>query len=153
MKSITIHGLDGPLWSMLKAKSEFEGMSLNKTIKMLLENSLDVLDILASSDIVYISIFVLGELYAGFKGGTKEKYNIEILNTFLHKPGVKILNATNETSQYFALIKNQLKKAGNPIPVNDIWIAAHAIESGSILVSYDRHFKFVDNLRLWDGYL
>ncbi len=42
MKSITIHGLDGPLWSMLKAKSEFEGMSLNKTIKMLLENSLGI---------------------------------------------------------------------------------------------------------------
>ncbi len=42
MKSITIHGLDGPLWSMLKAKSESESMSLNKTIKMLLENSLGI---------------------------------------------------------------------------------------------------------------
>ncbi|MDM8535636.1 hypothetical protein QUF70_02645 [Desulfobacterales bacterium HSG17] len=42
MKSITIHGLDKPLWSMLKTKSEFEGMSLNKTIKMLLENALGI---------------------------------------------------------------------------------------------------------------
>lgn len=42
MKSITIHGLDGPLWSMLKAKSESEGMSLSKTIKMLLESSLGI---------------------------------------------------------------------------------------------------------------
>ncbi|MCD4719689.1 MAG: hypothetical protein K8S13_07475 [Desulfobacula sp.] len=42
MKSITIHGLDGPLWSMLKAKSESESMSLNKTIKMLLEKSLGI---------------------------------------------------------------------------------------------------------------
>jgi len=42
MKSITVHGLDGPLWSMLKAKSESEGISLNKTIKMLLENSLGI---------------------------------------------------------------------------------------------------------------
>jgi hypothetical protein len=42
MKSITIHGLDGPLWSMLKTKSEYEGLSLNKTVKMLLENALGV---------------------------------------------------------------------------------------------------------------
>ncbi len=116
----------------------------------LLTGADEVLDIIATSDIVYMSIFILGELYAGFKGGTKEKYNIEILNNFLHKPGVKILNATDETAQYFALIKNQLKKAGKPIPVNDIWIAAHAIESGSILVSYDHHFNFIDNLRHWE---
>ncbi|MDM8535635.1 type II toxin-antitoxin system VapC family toxin [Desulfobacterales bacterium HSG17] len=116
----------------------------------LLTGADEVLDIIATSDTVYMSIFVLGELYAGFKGGTKEKYNIEILNTFLHKPGVKILNATDETAQYFALVKNQLKKAGKPIPVNDIWIAAHAVESGSILVSYDHHFNVIDNLRLWD---
>jgi tRNA(fMet)-specific endonuclease VapC len=110
----------------------------------------EVLDIIAATDIVYMSVFVLGELYAGFKGGTKEKYNIEILNNFLHKPTVKILNATNETAEFFALVKNQLKKKGKPIPVNDIWISAHAIESGSLLVTYDNHFNSIENLRVWD---
>ncbi len=42
MKSITIHGLDDPVWSTLKAKSESEGLSLNKTIKMLLESALGI---------------------------------------------------------------------------------------------------------------
>lgn len=117
----------------------------------LLSGANEVLDIIAVTDTVYMSIFVLGELYAGFKGGTKEKYNIKVLNNFLHKPSVKILNATNETAEFFALIKNQLKKIGKPIPVNDIWISAHTIESGSILVSYDNHFNSIENLRIWDS--
>jgi predicted nucleic acid-binding protein len=41
-------------------------------------------------------------------------------------------------------------KAGAPIPVNDVWIAAHALETGSILVSFDAHFSRVPGLRLWD---
>ena len=117
----------------------------------LLSGANEVLDIIAVTDTVYMSIFVLGELYAGFKGGTKEKYNLKVLNNFLHKPSVKILNATNETAEFFALIKNQLKKIGKPIPVNDIWISAHTIESGSILVSYDNHFNSIENLRIWDS--
>ncbi len=117
----------------------------------LLSGANEVLDIIAVTDTVYMSIFVLGELYAGFKGGTKEKYNIKVLNNFLQKPTVKILNATNETAEFFALIKNQLKKIGKPIPVNDIWISAHTIESGSILVSYDNHFNSIENLRIWDS--
>ena len=117
----------------------------------LLSGANEVLDIIAVTDTVYMSIFVLGELYAGFKGGTKEKYNIKVLNNFLQKPTVKILNATNETAEFFALIKNQLKKIGKPIPVNDIWISAHTIESGSILVSYDKHFNSIENLRIWDS--
>ncbi|MCA1792819.1 MAG: hypothetical protein ABR534_04395 [Desulfotignum sp.] len=42
MKSITIHGLEEPLWSLVKSKAEFEGLSLNKTIKKLLEKSLGI---------------------------------------------------------------------------------------------------------------
>ncbi len=116
----------------------------------LLNGANEVLDIITESDIIYMSIFILGELYAGFKGGNKENYNKKVLNDFLHKPGVKILNATNETAEFFALIKNQLKKTGKPIPVNDIWICAHTIESGSILVTYDNHFNSIQNLRIWE---
>lgn len=42
MKSITIHGLEEPLWSLVKSKAELEGLSLNKTIKKLLEKSLGI---------------------------------------------------------------------------------------------------------------
>ena len=110
----------------------------------------DVLNMLGIADIVYMSIFILGELFTGFKGGEREKENIQNLNSFLTKPAVNILNGTIETSEFFGLIKHNLKLKGVPIPVNDIWIAAHTIESGSILVTYDEHFKNIENIRLWE---
>ena len=109
-----------------------------------------VLDTIVNAETVYMSIFVLGELFAGFSGGSKEKQNREILNRFLLKPTVKILNATTETAEVFGHIKSNLKTAGSPIPINDVWIAAHAIETGSVLVSFDSHFKNVPGIRLWN---
>jgi len=97
-----------------------------------------------------MSIFVLGELYAGFAGGTKERGNKDTLNRFLLKPSVKILNATSETAEVFGIVKQDLKKAGTPSPINDGWIAAHALETGSTLVTYDGHFKKIAGLRRWD---
>ena len=63
---------------------------------------------------------------------------------------MKILNATTETAQIFGVIKSDLGKAGTPLPVNDVWIAAHAVETGSIIISYDRHFNIIPGIRLWD---
>ena len=111
----------------------------------------EVLRVLAEADIIYLSIFVQGELYAGFKGGNREQENIAILQVFQDKPRVSILNATSETAEIFAQIKNQLKTAGTPLPINDIWIAAHAMETGSGVVTYDKHFTRVPGIRLWRG--
>jgi tRNA(fMet)-specific endonuclease VapC len=115
-----------------------------------LKGDLDVLNILGSADIVYMSIFVLGELFTGFKGGEKEKDNINNLYSFLNKPAVNVLNGTIETSEIFGMIKHNLKIKGVPLPINDIWIAAHTLESGSVLITYDGHFKSIENIRLWD---
>jgi tRNA(fMet)-specific endonuclease VapC len=110
----------------------------------------DVLDALGAAEIVYMSVFVLGELHAGFAGGSKERENKEILHRFLLKPTVKILNATSETAEVFGLLKSNLRKAGTPIPINDIWIASHGVETGSTIITYDKHFKKIAGLRLWD---
>lgn len=109
-----------------------------------------MLDVLAAADIVYMSIFVLGELYAGFISGSKEQENKETLHSFLLKPRVKILNATSETAEVFGSVKSNLMKAGTPIPINDVWVAAHGIETGSTVITYDRHFKKIAGLRLWN---
>ncbi len=110
----------------------------------------NVFHFIAKSSIVYMSIFVLGELYAGFKGGNKEKENKNILERFLNKPSVRILDATSETSEIFGQVKNNLKVAGTPIPINDVWIASHAIETGATILTYDEHFKNIAGIRLWD---
>ena len=109
-----------------------------------------VLEALGGAEVVYMSIFVLGELQAGFLGGGKLQANKTILHKFLHKPTVQILNTTSETAEYFGMVKDALKKAGTPLPINDVWIAAHAMETGSVLVTYDHHFASVQGLRLWE---
>lgn len=109
-----------------------------------------VLSSLAESDVVYMSIFVLGELYAGFKGGNKEQENTQLLKRFIQKSTVEILEATEETSKIFGQLKNDLKKAGTPLPINDVWIAAHTLESGSTLITYDIHFREIPGIRFWE---
>jgi tRNA(fMet)-specific endonuclease VapC len=109
-----------------------------------------LLQVLARADIVYMSVFVLGELYSGFRAGNREAWNKEILDRFLSKPTVRILDATHETSEIFGFIKNNLRKAGTPLPIKDVWIASHSMESGSTLITHDAHFKYIPGLLLWD---
>ncbi len=111
----------------------------------------EVLDALAQSEIVYFSVFVLGELYAGFKGGGRELENLKTLRLFLQKPSVRVLNASNETAEIFGKLKNDLKRAGTPLPINDVWIASHAMETGSVIVTYDGHFLKIPGIRIWHG--
>lgn len=117
----------------------------------LLCGSTQVSDTLAHADVVYVSVFVLGELYAGFKGGSKETANKALLDRFLRRPTVRILAATRETAEVFAEIKDTLRRAGTPLPLTDVWIAAHAIETGAILATFDAHFRKIAGLRLWDA--
>lgn len=109
-----------------------------------------VLKEIEDSDIIYFSVIVIGELLSGFKGGSKEKQNKNILTRFFEKTSVEIINATIETSEFFAHIKHQLKMKGSPIPINDVWIAAHVFETGSTLITYDSHFSKVPGIKLWD---
>ena len=107
-----------------------------------------LLDILARSRTVYMSIFVLGELFAGFKGGRREASNRKLLERFLSREGIKRAHATTETAEIFAGVKDGLRRAGTPIPINDVWIASHTIETGSTLVTFDEHFSRVPGLRI-----
>jgi tRNA(fMet)-specific endonuclease VapC len=109
-----------------------------------------VLSTLSSADVVYLSIFVIGELLGGFIGGKRNRENRSELDEFKSKSIVKVLSATEETAQIFASIKNNLTLAGTPLPINDIWIAAHALETGAAIVTYDRHFQLVQGVRMVD---
>ena len=108
-----------------------------------------VLDALGEAAEVYLSIFVIGELYFGFTAGTKGKKNREVLTQFLKKPTVKIIHTTMETAEIFGRLKTSLKKRGSPIPVNDLWIASHSIETGSFLLTFDSHFKTIPEVILY----
>lgn len=68
---------------------------------------------------------------------------------FGHLQGHSVQYITNETAQIFSALQLDLKQKGTPIPTHDIWIAALAIETGSVVVTYDRHFLNVVKARVW----
>lgn len=109
-----------------------------------------VLEVLGKAETVYISVVVIAELLVGFKGGTKKAENQRLLDKFLHKSTVKVLNITTETAEIFSELQYKLKKSGNPLPINDVWIASSAVETGSIVITYDNHFRQIHSIRLWD---
>ncbi len=115
---------------------------------LLLHDQLIAKTLTEASHIVFSSI-VIGELLYGYKKGSKELININRLNVFLSHPSVDVINVTKNTAQFYALIRNELANNGSPMPSNDMWIAAHAIESNSTLLTYDKHFQNIPNLRIW----
>jgi tRNA(fMet)-specific endonuclease VapC len=109
-----------------------------------------VLTIIARARTVYMSVFVMGELYAGFRGGNREQENRAMLESFLAQPTCETVTAGKETARIFGDLKNNLKKAGTPLPINDVWIASHTIEVGATLMSYDKHFNQITGLNRWN---
>jgi len=109
-----------------------------------------VFDYIIEAEEIYMSTVMIGELFAGFIGGKRYIQNREDLKIFLQKEGVKILNVSIETAEIFGELKAELSRKGKMIPLNDIWIASHAIETGSKIVTFDSHFKHISGLRIWE---
>ena len=97
-------------------------------------------------DEVRIPLVVLGELKAGFYGGTQTSRNEALLHKLLAKTTVGILLPSRETAEHYARLFVQLKRAGTPIPDNDLWIAALVLEHDLRLISRDRHFERIPQL-------
>jgi tRNA(fMet)-specific endonuclease VapC len=100
-----------------------------------------ILTVMQRSETVAMPVIVLGELHSGFRAGTRRIKNEESLRRFLGKGSVRILNVTEETALRYAEIDVYLRKKGRPIPRNDVWIAALAIEHGMQILTLDEHFE------------
>ena len=100
-----------------------------------------ILDVVRRSGTIALSAIVLGELHSGFRAGNRCAENIAQLAEFLSKPSVRVMNVTEETALRYAEIDVYLRKRGRPIPRNDVWIAAIALEHGLQLVTLDVHFR------------
>ena len=100
-----------------------------------------VLDVMRRSETVAVSAVVLGELYGGFRAGNRWAENTAQLAQFLSKPSVRVLDVTEETALRYAEEDVYLRKKGRPIPRNDVWIAAVALEHGLQLLTLDDRFR------------
>ena len=107
-----------------------------------------VVSLLRRASQIVLSSISIGELLSGFKGGTQERKNREELAEFLDTPRVSICGVSEDTAEFYAEVLDGLRKAETPIPTNDIWLAAQAMEHGLRLVSMDRHFASVAGLLL-----
>ena len=106
--------------------------------------------IVGEADLVIISPIVLGEVLTGFRLGTKEEANRKLLKDFLAEDVTEIIDLSYKTAEIYSRVKVLLKNKGQMVPTNDLWIAAQAIETKSILVSLDDHFRYIPDLPLWD---
>ena len=111
-------------------------------------NNQSVVECFRNLDYIGLDITVLAELLSGFKGGSKEKSNRRELESFLNTPRVHLLDHNYQTAEFFAQIYYNLKMKGKPVPSNDLWIAAVAMQYGLALFTLDSHFANIDGLLL-----
>ena len=100
-----------------------------------------IADIISTFEKIVIPTVVLGEFKSGVDPLTAGgKRQLEVLDAFLDSLSVDIIPVTEDVSSAYARIFRTLKANGTPIPQNDIWIAACAIDAGATLISSDSHF-------------
>ena len=101
---------------------------------------------LQETDEISLNPIIIGELLAGFIMGKNEKKNRAILQEFLSSPRVKIIDIDADTSERYAVIINYLRAKGTPIPTNDLWIAASAMQHGLRVLTTDNHYLKVPQI-------
>ena len=106
----------------------------------------DVLELLETAEAIYVPVIVLGEIRSGFLHGKRRAANETRLQWFLAQDGVEALAIEPGVAHRYAEIHDSLRRRGKPIPTNDLWIAALAVEHGLMLYTRDAHFEAVPGL-------
>ena len=101
---------------------------------------------LEQMDEVFLCSTVLGELYFGALKSQRIEENVRRIDEFADRNATLPCDA--ETARNYAMLKDRLKRRGRPIPENDIWVAAVAVQFDLVLVSRDDHFEAVERVRL-----
>lgn len=106
-----------------------------------------IVGVLQHAPSIIVCATVLGELLGGFAAGRRESANRGELTQFISAPRVKVVPSTAATADLYALVYAALRRKGQPIPTNDLWIAASSLEHGAALLTLDAHFRNIDGLR------
>ncbi len=105
-----------------------------------------VLSRLSSAGEIFVPAIVLGELYYGARKSTQPEANLARIDEFAAAAPVLACDAT--TASHYGRIKNDLRQKGRPIPENDLWIAALALQHALSIASRDEHFSHIDALAI-----
>lgn len=97
---------------------------------------------------LWLPLIALGELELGVELASNSRLQRDALDAFLSAVG--LLSLTAQTARHYARLRGALKRAGTPIPENDLWIAALALEHDWPLATRDDHFNRVPGLSVQD---
>ena len=109
-------------------------------------NAVEAVEIIVKAELIVFSPVVMGELIFGFRNGTRFKENMDDLDRFLKHEAVDLMPIGKITSDRYSRMAVKLRQQGTPIPTNDIWIAAQAMEQGAELITSDQHFDKINGL-------
>jgi len=101
-----------------------------------------------SASELWLPLIVLGELFAGFGLGDRNNLNEKQLHDFMERLSVGLLFPDETTARHYGEVFRILRGQGTPIPTNDMWIAAQALQHGLTLDTRDQHFQHVPGLKL-----
>ena len=99
-----------------------------------------------ASPTLYVPLTVFGELLCGANLSQNPAKNLAQIQNFLG--AAIVLPPSVATAEHYGRIRAQLAQAGTPIPENDIWIAALALEHKLPLAARDVHFDHVNGLQV-----
>ena len=97
------------------------------------------------ADAVFLPSIVVGELCYGARKSARTNENLERIEELVVESAVLVCDT--ETAQRYGEVKNKLRLKGRPLPENDIWIAALALQYNLTLVTRDAHFQEIENLQ------
>lgn len=106
----------------------------------------EVVELIDGAEWIGLPTVTLGELRTGFLLGTRPLENEAELQEFMANPIVEELPVDGAVSRHFAEIVVELRRAGTPLPTNDLWIAATAARHGALVLTYDRHFERISRV-------
>ncbi len=115
----------------------------------LLNNDKQTLLHLNKFDTIYLPITFCGELLFGAKNSGLAARNLKKYKEFI--ASCEPLNIDYSVADFYSSIRHQLKVKGKPIPENDVWIAATCVANKIPLLTYDKHFHEVAELKLVNG--
>ena len=109
-----------------------------------LEDDIQVHAELNQASEIFVPVVAIGELYFGAAKSGRPGQNAARIDQFVEDRSILYIDSA--VARQYGTLKNNLRRKGRPIPENDMWIAAIALERGLTLVTRDAHFGAIDDL-------
>lgn len=110
----------------------------------LLRGRTDVTRSLGSFRLVCLPMPVVGELRYGALLSDRSTENLARVEDLIDR--CTLLPVDERTAEHYARVRHDLKRAGTPIPENDVWIAAVCRRFELRLATTDQHFGSISEL-------